>query len=226
MRATFLRLSLLALLTMALPANAQKKTIHVVPEGAKIFVDGNEVGNSSYTVKFNRNIDFFLLKFEYPGYITRNVKLMKSNPNRTVSYTLMEDEAMASSVGGETDGVDVANKWFDVTCRKGLTEDVVWKRLMNIAVTNFENVEVRDKAAGWIKTGWRTTTFTSQVVRTRMEVRLSFSEDDVPSYRVRITSEIKNRDCIGNQCFIKYNRVLKQYESVIQELQTTVGSNL
>ena len=108
--------------------------------------------------------------------------------------------------------MDIANRWFDVTCKKGLTEDVVWKRLMNIAVSHFENVEVRDKAAGWIKTGWRTTVFKHQVVRTRMEVRLSFSEENELSYRARISSEIKERDCIGNQCYTQYNRVLKQYE--------------
>lgn len=205
-------------------ASAQKKTIHVVPEEAKIFVDGNEVGNGSYTVKFKSSIDFFMLRFECPGYITRHVKLLRTNPQKTVSYTMDEDEAMLNSVGGE--GTDIANRWFDVTCRKGLTEDVVWKRLMNVAVNNFEEVEVRDKAAGWIKTRWRTTAFKNQVVRTRMEVRMSFLEENELSYRARIVSEIKDRDCLGNQCFMKYNRVLKQYESVIQDLQTTVGSNL
>lgn len=226
MKTILLKLPLLALLAVGMPANAQKKTIHVLPQEAKIFVDGNEVGNGSYTVKFNRNVDFFMLKFEHPGYITRNVKLMKSNPNKTVSYTLAEDEAMMGSVGMESDGADVANRWFDVTCREGLTDDIVWKRLMNIAVSNFEDVEVRDKAAGWVKTGWRSSTFTHQVVRTRMEVRLSFTEENTLSYRVRITSEIKDRDCVGNQCFMKYNRVLKQYESVVQDLLTTVGGNL
>lgn len=224
MRTILFKFHLLLFLVACTTASAQKKTIHVVPEEAKIFVDGNEVGNGSYTVKFNRNTDFFMLRFEHTGYITRHVKLMKNNPNKTISYTLEEDEAMLNSVGGE--GMDIANRWFDVTCKKGLTEDVVWKRLMNIAVSHFENVEIRDKAAGWIKTGWRTTVFKHQVVRTRMEVRLSFSEENELSYRARISSEIKERDCIGNQCYTQYNRVLKQYETVIQDLQTTIGSNL
>lgn len=224
MKTILSKFHLLLFLVACTTASAQKKTIHVVPEEAKIFVDGNEVGNGSYTVKFNRSTDFFMLRFEHTGYITRHVKLMKNNPNKTISYTLEEDEAMLNSVGGE--GMDIANRWFDVTCKKGLTEDVVWKRLMNIAVSHFENVEVRDKAAGWIKTGWRTTVFKHQVVRTRMEVRLSFSEENELSYRARISSEIKERDCIGNQCYTQYNRVLKQYETVIQDLQTTIGSNL
>ena len=56
-----------------------------------------------------------------------------------------------------------------------MTEDVIWKRLMNIAVNNFENVEVRDKAAGWIRTAWVQTKFAYQVVRTRLEIRLQFA---------------------------------------------------
>lgn len=112
---------------------SQVKTIHVIPETAKIYVDGNEVGNGTYQLKFNRRTDFFMLKFEAPGYITKNVKLMRTNPNKTISYKLAIDEAERNSVGAG-EGIDLANKWFDVTCKSGLTEDVVWKRLMNIAV--------------------------------------------------------------------------------------------
>ena len=41
---------------------AQTKTIHVTPDKAKIYVDGSEVGNGSYTLKFNSRTDFYMLK--------------------------------------------------------------------------------------------------------------------------------------------------------------------
>lgn len=206
-------------------AVAQKKTVYVIPETAKIFYNGHEVGNGSYEVKFSRNEDFVVLKFEAPGYIPRTVKLFKNNPKKTVSYELFVDEAEMNSIGvGE--GVDLANKFFSVTVKEGMTEDVVWKRLMNIAVTNFENVEVRDKAAGWIKTAWINSTFLYQIVRTRLEIQLQFTGEDELAYRVRISSEIADKDCgTNNQCFTKYDRILKKYEQVISELQTSLGSN-
>jgi len=223
----FLKTSLIAvaMFTTVHYAVAQKKTVYVVPETAKIFYNGSEVGNGSYVVKFGRNDDFVLLKFEAPGYITRTVKLLKNNPKKTIAYELFADDAEQNSLGvGE--GVDLANKFFSVTVKKGMTEDEVWKRLMNIAVTNFENVEVRDKSAGWIRTAWINTTFLYQIVRTRLEIQLQFTGEDELAYRVRISSEIADRDCgTNNQCFVKYDRILKKYEQVISGLQTSLGSN-
>jgi hypothetical protein len=219
----------LAIICLSLYANAQlfaqKKTVYVIPETAKIYYNGHEVGNGSYEIKFSRNEDFVMLKFEAPGYIPKAVKLFKNNPKKTVSYELFVDEAMQNSIGA-SEGVDLANKFFSVTCKKDMTEDVVWKRLMNIAVTNFENVEVRDKAAGWIKTAWINSGFLNQTVRTRLEIQLQFTGEDELAYRIRISSEIADKECgISDQCFAKYDRILKKYEQVISELQTSLGSN-
>lgn len=209
--------------------NAQTKTIHVIPDDAKIYVNGQEVGSGTYVIKFTHRDDFVQLKFEAPGYKTMSgVRLMKNNPQKTLSYRLVQDEAALNSVGiGE--GMDLANKFFTVTCKKGLTEDLIWRRLMNIAINNFENVEVRDKEAGWIRTAWAQTKFSNgQVVRTRLEVRLQSLGEQDQSYRVKLTSEIADRnDCssLKDECFQKYDRVLKKFEQVINELQTTVGSN-
>lgn len=204
---------------------AQKKTIYVVPETAKIFYNGAEVGNGSYEVKFNRNEDFVMLKFEAPGYIPKTVRLFKNNPKKTIYYELFQDEAEMNSIGA-ADGFDVANKYFSITAKNSMTEDEAWKRLMNIAVTNFENIEVRDKSAGWIRTGWSRTTFAYQTVRTRMEIQAQFTGDNELSYRILITSEKADNDCgLQDNCFVRYGRLLKKYEGLISSLQTTLGSN-
>lgn len=201
---------------------AKKITINVIPETAKIYIDGQLVGTGSYKVEFKKDNDFFVVKVQDDGYITRTFRLLKSNPNNTVLYTLPEDEAYLASTGGE-DGMDLANRWFDVTCRKGLTEDVIWKRLMSVTTNYFDNIEVRDKSAGWIKTSWRLSKFKHQTVRTRLEVRMSFVDDNVISYRARISVQIKDNDCRGENCFKNYDRVLRTFEPLIQELQTSVG---
>lgn len=208
---------------VCLDASAAKKvTINVIPETAKIYVDGQMVGTGSYQVKFDRHTDFYVIKVADNGYITRTYRLRKDNPKNTVLYTLPEDDAFKASSGGE-DGVDIANRWFDVTCRKGMTEDIVWKRLMSVCTNYFDNIEVRDKTAGWIKSSWRLTKFKYQTVRTRMEVRMSFTDEDVLSYRVRISVQIKDNDCGGENCYENYDRVLRTFEPLVQELQTSVG---
>lgn len=210
----------------ALTWGAKKKTIMVTPDNAVIYVNGSEVGSGTYMLNFGKNDDFFMLRFEAPGYLSRSVKVFKNNPQNTISYKLKKDEAQANSIGGESEGGEMANRWFDVTCREGMSEDVIWKRLMNIAVSNFENIEVRDKDAGWIKTGWVVTRFPDQTVRTRLEIRMSFTGENQISYRVRLESQIKDADCNGNNCYEKYDRLLKKYADVVQQLTTSVGSNI
>ncbi|MCQ2339292.1 MAG: hypothetical protein MJZ79_00700 [Paludibacteraceae bacterium] len=202
------------------------KTIHVTPDNATIFVNGSEVGNGSYQLKFDKHTDFVVLKFTAPGYIEKTVKLLKDNPKETIAYKLYEDEAMKQSLGSN-DGVDMANKWMSITCKKGMTEDKVWKRLMAVAVDNFENIEVRDKSAGWIKTAWKDTNFESgQAVRTRLEIRVALGDEDELSYKVRVSSEIKwDPDCYGDQCWEKYPRVLRKFYDVLNDLQNSLGAN-
>lgn len=206
------------------PLSAKKKTIHVIPDNAKIYVNGDEVGSGMYEVDFGRKDDFVMLKFTAPGYIDRTVKLFKKNPQNTLSYELYLDEAEKNSVGA-SEGVDIANKYFTVTCKEGLTEDEVWKRLMNIAINNFENVEIRDKSAGWIRTAWVNTNFAYQVVRTKLEIRLQFTGEDELAYRVRLSSEMAYKDGgLDENSFEQYDRILKKYEMVITELQTSLGT--
>ena len=224
--------SLLGVLAIAFAPQvvcAQTKTIHVTPDKAKIYVDGSEVGNGVYTVKFNHKTDFYMLKFECPGYITKQVKLLKSNPNKTIAYKMAKDEFVLNSIGpsgnvnGE-DAIDVANKWFEVSARCGMTEDQIWRKLISIGNSNFENVEIRDKAAGWIRTAWARTTFESQIVRTRLEIKINTDVEEEITYRVKISSEINNDiDCMGDDCFEKADRILKKYVEIINELQNKLN---
>jgi len=201
---------------------AKKITIKTIPETAQIWIDGQFVGEGTYKVKFDKDNEFYIVTVRRDGYIGKRYRLLKSNPNNSVVYTLHRDEAMEASSGSEN-GMDLANQWMDITCRKGMKEDIIWKRLMNICTNYFSNIQVRDKSAGWIKTAWKVTQFTHQTVRTRLEIRINFVDENVTSYQARITSEIKDRDCNKDNCYETYNRVLKKFEPMIEELQTSVG---
>ena len=221
------RLILLGLFTLILAPQlvlSQTKKIHVIPDNAKIYVDGNEVGNGSYEIKFNRTTDFFMLKFECPGYITKQVKLMKNNPNKTIAYKMDKDEFYLNSFNSGDGSLEMANNWFEITVRDGLTEDQIWKKLMSIVSNNFDNIEIRDKSAGWIRTAWAKTMFETQVVRTRLEIKINTDIEEEITYRVRISSEVNNDpDCSGDDCFEKSERILKKYAEVLNELQNKLN---
>lgn len=224
MRQLFKILSMITILVVLPVASqaAKKVTIHTEPSNATIMIDGAVVGNGNYTVKFNRKTDFYMVKVSAPGYLTKTFRLFKNNPNNTVLYRLSPDEAMQNSRNGEDAGMDMANKWFEIVCAKGATEDEIWKRLINVSLNYFDNIEIRDKEAGWIRSGWKTTTFTEQVVRTQMEVRVSFNSSENLSYKVRIVSEIRDKQQNAMN-YAKYDRVLNQYIPLIDELQTSIA---
>lgn len=204
-------------------ANAKKITINTLPAEAKIYVDGALVGTGSY--QLNMKNDFYVIKVEATGYWERNYTLRKDYTKNAILYKLPENEALKDVInndGGEG-SAEIANRWFDITCRKGMTEEQVWKRLMNITTSYFSEVEVRDKTAGWIKTGWHPTAFTNEVVRTRMEIRVSFVDSETMTYRVRITSQIREKECTEKYCYKTFDHILKEFEPLIQELQTSVG---
>lgn len=65
---------------------SKKIKINVIPETAKIYIDGQLVGEGTYQVKFEKGVDFYVVKAEAPGYITRTYRLLKSNP-KTQCFT-------------------------------------------------------------------------------------------------------------------------------------------
>lgn len=217
-------LAAIVLSTISLQAGAKSITIKTYPVGAEIWIDGQHVGDGTYKLNFNKDNEFYVVSIRKTGFISKSFRILKSNPQKTVVYTLHVDEALEASSGSEN-GMELANQWMDITCRKDMKEDVIWKRLMNICTNYFSNVQVRDKAAGWIKTAWKVTPFEEQTVRTRLEIRISFTGDEVTSYQARIISEKKDNDCNdeGENCYETYNRVLKKYIPMIEELQTSVG---
>ena len=196
---------------------AAKKTILVTPSHAKIYVNGSEVGTGTYVL--NLKDDIAILKFRAPGYYTKEVKLLKNDPRKSISYTLEVDEAEANSIGGEA--ALSANKWVTITVKQSLTEDQAWKRIMAAVSRSFEEIELRDKAAGNIRTAWVARKFSAVTVRTRSEVRPDFSQDGL-AYQVKLTSEIKwNSE--NSEGYEKYDRVLKKYENTISEIQSAVA---
>lgn len=221
---TSLFITLTALfLTLSATTSAKKIVIKTIPANADIFIDGQKVGEGTYTLKFETGNDFYIVEAQAPNYLPKRIRVLKSNPQKAISIRLDWDEALEASIGGG-EGAYAANTWKDIICRKELTEDIAWKRLMSIATKYFSEVDVRDKSAGWIKTGWKNTPFTHQTVRTRMELRISFTDENTKSYRARIISEIKDNDCHlrANECFKSYDRVLKIYQPLLEELQTVV----
>lgn len=212
-------LLLFILLGLSTSASAQlfgqrgAKTINVVPDNAKIILNGAEVGQGSYTLTMKKQ-DYVMLRLTAPGYIDRTVRVYKSDKRNTLTFNLEEDESFSASEVSS----DLANKNMTVNVRPDLNKDEVWKRLIITISDLFPNLEISDKSAGWIRSSWEVQRFAYVTVRTRIEVKERLGQDNI-CYRVRLMSEIASNDCGTNdECFKAWDRVLKRYNQSVLDL--------
>lgn len=195
----------------------KKRTIHVTPDNAKIYMGGIEVGSGSYELTMKRQ-DFVVLRLSAPGYIDKTIRINKSDKRNTYSFTLEEDDSWnASEINS-----DLANKTMTIKVGKDLTPDEVWKRLGYYISESFPDLQTNDKSQGWIRTAWSIQTFNYVTIRTRLEVK-EVPGMDVITYKVTLSSEWAPRDCgLDDQCFKKWDRILKRYSQCVQDLQNSL----
>ncbi|MDE6857224.1 MAG: hypothetical protein K2J33_00590 [Alistipes sp.] len=200
-------------------STAKNKKIIVQPAEAKIYVDGSYVADGNYFLKFKRRDDLFVVKVEAPGYVTKVVKIFKSDTRKTVTVALREDDSLESSVAS-----NLANRYFTVNVREGVDENLAWKLLSQVMLNYFDEMQTSDKASGYMTTTWVTETFPMAEVKVRTRVQIKQATSEGLTYQIRITSEIAPLGS-GEQSYKPWPRVLKKYESLINEMQARIGEN-
>lgn len=203
-------------------ANAAKiKKVVTNPETAKIYVDGNYVGDGVYSLKFSSRDDFFNIKVESPGYVTKQLKIYKHDTRNVISVDLREDDSLEGSVAS-----NLANKYFTINVREGVDEDLAWKLLTQVLLNYFNELKTSDKSSGYMNTPWVVQTFPMAEVKVRTMVQVKqITGGDGLQYQVRISSEMSPMDSFGTQGFKPWARVLKQFEPLINEMQSRIGDN-
>lgn len=204
------------------PSEIQAKKIKIVttPETAKIYVDGNYVGDGVYLLNFTRKDDFFSVKVEAPGFVEKTIRIYKHDTRKTIPITLQEDDALEGSVAS-----DLANKYFTINVREGVDEDLAWKLLSQVMLNYFDEIKTSDKAAGYMNTAWYIHRFPQADVKVRTRVQIKQVTGDGLAYQIRISTEIAPQNVQGEQGYKQWPRVLKKYESMINEMQSRIGQN-
>lgn len=218
--------SFLAILSLS----AKDVKISVVPENAKIYVDGNYVGDGIVTVKVTG--DFLNLKFECPGYVTIHTKFYKSDKRKAVSYNMRKD-----TYGDSSYQSDLANNYFTVTVNKSFysndeegNRDIsgAWKMVHQILLNYFDEIQTSDKSSGFVQTPWVYKSFPEAEVQVRTRVTVTESDNDGDlAYRIKIQNETAGLyDSHKDEFFKPDDRLLKKFESLIEEFQTRLGEKL
>ncbi|MBQ0007874.1 MAG: hypothetical protein KBT40_04070 [bacterium] len=196
----------------------KQKQIRTTPSTAQIYIDGNYVGDGMYSVKF-KNEDFVVVKVENTGYVTKEFRLYKEDSRNTIGVQLVEDDALAGSTA-----TDLANRYFTIQVREGINVDKAWKLLSQVMLDYFNELKTADKASGYMNTTWVKETFPNAKVKIRTMVQIKEVSGDGLTYQIKIFSEIADIDS-NDQGYKPWPRVLKKYETLINEMQMRVGKN-
>lgn len=198
---------------------AANKKVVTNPADAKIYVDGNYVADGSFFLKFNSKNDMYVIKVEAPGYVTKEMKLFKTDSRNVISIDLKKDDALEGSVES-----DIANKYFTINVREDVDEITAWKILSQTLLNYFDEMKTSDRASGYMNTPWVEHRFPMAEVRIRTMVQIRQITGDGLAYQIRVSSEISPINVRGDHAFRPWSRVLKHYETIINEMQQRLGS--
>lgn len=210
-------------------AGAKDVKISVTPSDAKIYLDGNYVGDGITTASLKKKDGFVVVKFEKEGYVPLEVKIFATDKRNAVSYTLRRDAFYDVSVAS-----GLVNKYFTVTVSKDLytvdengkrNTELAWKMIHQIILNYFDEIQTTDIASGFVQTPWQYKSFpdADKQMRTRVSVKESNLGGDL-TFQIKVSSEVApllaaQRD----ESFQEIDRIAKDLEPIISEFQARLG---
>jgi len=191
-------------------------------QDAKIFVDGRTMGSGKTEIIKIRKNSCVNVKVEKTGFLQEELSYCYSGLNftpKTKYIELKHDDAYDASMKN-----DYANKDFEQEVSKKFTEDEAWKIVSQIVTGHFDNLEMADKATGYMKTSWQSKSFSQKTVRSRIIVKQSSTTP--LKYKIKIISEYSDnpsQSVKDNDKFKEWDRILRAYNGLITEFQTRLG---
>ena len=210
---------------------AKSKTFKVMaqPKEASIFVNNQFVGYGF--AEFNRpkkKTDVIAIRIECEGYKPLETKIYADDVRSSVSYTLQDDGFYRATA---TSGL--VNKFMTVTLDNSLytideqgTINVAkaCKLLHQILLNYFEEIAATDYSGGYLQTPWHYKTFqlSDKQMRTRVTVR-DISTPTQVAFQIKVSSEVASAMAARHGEFTNVDRIEKELEPMLQELQTRLG---
>jgi len=217
------------LMGLSLTLFAKDVKISVTPSTAKIYVDGNYVGDGIVSVPIKKKEGFIVVKMEEEGYVTLETKIYAKDKRKAVSYNLRRDALFDLTVENGN-----ANKYFTVNVSKDLysinsdgrrNTEKAWKLIHQILLNYFDEIQTTDLNSGFIQTPWQYKRLAEidKVIRTRVSIRETSAGDDL-TFQIKVSSEIA--PLLGANYEESYQetiRIVKEFEPLISEFQSRLG---
>lgn len=223
----FILLSINLIVSALLFAGPKVVKISVVPAEAAIYVNNNFVGYGYAEFTKPKKKEVAVIKIECSEYNTIVTKFYGTDKRTALSYTLQQDgffrASAASGIVNKFFTVDIDSMYYQIENGK-VDISKAWKLLHQILLNYFAEIATTDFDGGYVQTPWQYKTFTlsEKQIRNRVTIR-DISTPSHVAMQIKIESEVANAAAAKHGEFETVDRVPKEFETIIQELQTRIG---
>ena len=195
--------------------------IETDPAGAKVLVNGTEVGVSPVTpvLDFEKNSKIVLLASK-TGYYDEELTVTeteKAIQEHKVMLTLLENESLKATVPSVA-----ANSWLRLQTDSSLTFPVLWQKIVDAVTSRYPSLEMIENGSGYLRSVYLIRKFKSR--KGELQVRTRFvgnvTSMDPLLYKLKIESESKDT---GEADWSPYARIFREDEQLVEEIQGRVG---
>lgn len=225
----FLLMALSFCILMSAGKKAKVIKINVQPQEAAIYVDNNLIGYGygEFTRPQKKN-QVAIIRIECNEYTTAHSKFYGSDERNSLSFNLMQDGfyrgSATSGLVNKYMTITLDPQYYTIDSNGKINSEAAWKLLHQILLNYFPEIETTDFHGGYLQTPWKYKSFnmSGKQLRNRVTVR-DVSTPDRVAFQIKISSEVAGAIQARHGEFDEVDRIPKELETMIEELQTRIG---
>lgn len=221
-------LALLPLLTLQAGKKSKIVKITVEPKEAAIYINNtlSGYGYAEFT-RPKKKDDVVIIRCECDEYTPIMTKFYGGDKRSNISFALPQDgfyrASAASGIVNKFFTIDIDSMYYTIT-DDHVDVSAAWKLLHQILLNYFEEISTTDFYGGYVQTPWQYKKFTlsEKQMRNRVTIR-DISTPKRVAFQIKVSSEVAGSNAARHGEFTEVDRIPKEFEPIIQELQTRIG---
>lgn len=229
MRRLILLLACALLSVVTLSAQKKSKTVKVTvePAEAAIYINNTFAGYGYAEFQRPKKNEVVIIRSECNEYSPILTKFYGGDKRSSLSFTLQQDgfyrASAASGIVNKFFTIDIDPQYYKIEDEK-IDVSAAWKLLHQILLNYFEEIQTTDFYGGYVQTPWvyKQFTLSDKQIRNRVTIR-DISTPEKVAFQIKISSEVAGASAARHGEFAEIDRIPKDFEPIIQELQTRIG---
>lgn len=220
----------LFLLVASITSSAAEKIvkISVYPQETAIYINNNLAGYGYAEFTKPKKKEVVIIKLECAEYNTIITKFYGSDNRNAISYTLQQDgfyrSSAASGIVNKYFTINIDPQYYSIGANGKIDVSKAWKLLHQILLNYFNEIATTDFDGGYVQTIWQYKQFSlsEKQIRNRVTIR-DISTPSKVAFQIKVESEVASAYAAKHGEFEAIDRIPKEFEGIIQELQTRIG---